>query len=141
MKFMKYVSKIHRCANLYRTGKYGNTDIGNYEDTYILSVCNNPGVSQDALAKIISVHKSNVARHMASLEAKGYIRRNADEKDKRSLLVYPTEKAQIAAADIRKITSEWNTLLLENFSEEEKKLIAEYAKRLAEKAEKIIEGE
>lgn len=141
IKFMKYISKIHRCANLYKTGKYEGTDIGNYEDTYILNVCNNPGVSQDALAKIICVHKSNVTRHMAALEAKGYVRRVADEKDKRSVLVYPTDKAIQARGEIRGVIAEWNKLLLDEFDEKEREVIAAYAKRLAERAEQIIKGE
>ena len=140
--FMKYLSKIHRCANLYRTERYNDIDISCYEDTYIINICKNEGISQDALAKIISVHKSNVARHMSSLEAKGYIERRPDVNDRRSLLVYPTEKAEKAIVEINAAFAGWNRLLLEEFDEKEKEQISAYLERLAARAEKIVaEGE
>ena len=39
--------------------------------TYILNVCRNPGISQEALSQLIFVNKSNVARQLAVLEEKG----------------------------------------------------------------------
>ena len=142
MPFMKYLSKIHRCANLYRSERYAGTDIGCYEDTYIINICKNEGVSQDALAKIISVHKSNVARHMAALEEKGYVERRPDGNDRRSLLVYPTKKAKTALIKIDAVFSDWNRLLLEEFDDNERNRVSAYLKRLAARAEKIAaEGE
>ena len=45
------------------------------------------------MARELNVNKSSVTRQLAILEEKGYVERRGDPKDKRSLLIYPTEKA------------------------------------------------
>ena len=55
------------------------------------------GISQEKLAKMIYINKSNVTRNLAVLEKNGYIERRPAENDKRVMLVFPTQKAQAAS--------------------------------------------
>lgn len=139
--FIVNTGEIWRCGNLYRTARYGALGIGSYQDSYIVNVCAHPGITQEALSKLIFVHKSNVARQLGSLEEKGFITRETDPADKRSLLVYPTEKAKAALREIERITGKWKELLLEGLTEEEKAAVEKYSAILAAKAKKIIEKE
>ena len=91
--FMKAIGEIWRCANLYRMKAYEPLNINSFQDTYLLQICKNPGITQDQLSKHIYVHKSNVARQVASLEEKGLVYRLNHQDDKRILQVYPTKKA------------------------------------------------
>lgn len=139
--FMKHLGEVWRCANLYRTEMYETLGIGSYQDSYILHVCRNPGITQEQLSKMIFIHKSNVARQLNSLEEKGFVERRPDPHDKRNLLVYPTEKAQSALPVIREVNRRWNESILQGFTEEEKETIAKYIGVLAENAKRVVERE
>lgn len=136
--FMKHIGEIWRCANLYRTQQYRGQEIGSYQDSYIINICRHPGIAQDGLAKLIYVHKSNVARQLSSLEEKGFVTRMADPEDKRVLRVYPTEKAKQALTHIRAVHKQWNELIVEGLNEEEREIVAKYAEILAESAKRIV---
>lgn len=139
--FMKQLGELWRCANLYRTAQYAALGIGSYQDSYLLHICREPGIPQDRLAEVIYVNKSNVARQLASLEEKGFITRTPDPQDRRSLLVYPTQKATDALPAIHKVHRAWNEMVLEGFGEEERRLVADFARRLSENAKHAISGE
>ena len=82
-----------------------------------------------------------MARQLGALEEKGFITRTPDPDDKRSLLVYPTQKALDALPFIREVHAKWNALILSGFSPQEQKDIEKYVKRLAENAKRVLEGE
>lgn len=114
---MKNISQIWRCGNLYRTAQLERLGLGSYQDTYIVNICKNPGITQEGLSKLIFVHKSNVARQVSSLEAKGFVKRVADSADKRNLLVYPTQKALDIYSEVREVQKKWNSMILEGLDE------------------------
>lgn len=140
-QFMKNTGQIWRCGNLYRTSRYESLGLGSYQDSYILNVCAHPGITQEGLSKLIYIHKSNVARQLGSLEEKGFIRRETDPSDKRNMLVYPTEKAYAVLDEIKRVNAEWDRIMLEGFSEEEREEVERLSALLAERAKKIIEKE
>lgn len=140
-QFMKNTGQIWRCGNLYRTSRYESLGLGSYQDSYILNVCAHPGITQEGLSKLIYIHKSNVARQLGSLEEKGFIRRETDPSDKRNMLVYPTEKAYAVLDEIKRVNAEWDRIMLEGFSEEEREEVERFSALLAERAKKIIEKE
>ena len=139
--FIRYTGEIWRCGNLYRTERYEALGIGSYQDSYILNVCAHPGITQEGLSSRIYIHKSNVARQLGSLEEKGFIRRETDPSDKRNMLVYPTEKAYAVLDEIKRVNAEWDRIMLEGFSEEEREEVERFSALLAERAKKIIEKE
>ena len=132
--FMKALGEVWRCSNLYRTEQYESLGIGSYQDSYILNICSHPGISQDALTQLIYVHKSNVARQLASLEEKGFITRSPDPQNRRSLLGDPTQKATDAIPAIREVHRAWNERVLRGFSESEREEVSKLILRLAENA-------
>ena len=140
-QFMKNTGQIWRCGNLYRASRYELLGLGSYQDSYILNVCAHPGITQEGLSRLIYIHKSNVARQLGSLEEKGFIRRETDPSDKRNMLVYPTEKAYAVLDEIKRVNAEWDRIMLEGFSEEEREEVERLSALLAERAKKIIEKE
>ena len=133
---MRNIGEIWRCANLFRMEEYEELGIGSYQDSYLVDICKHPGVTQEQLSKIMYLHKSNVARQVGSLDEKGFVERRPDPSDKRTLLLYPTEKAAAAMGRIREAHAAWRELLLQGFSEEERELAGKYLKRLAENAKR-----
>ncbi len=137
--FVKNTGEIWRCGNLYRTARYAGTDVGSYQDSYIVNVCAHPGITQEGLSRLIFVHKSNVARQLGLLEEKGFITRSTDPADKRNTLVYPTQKAFGALEAIRRVSEEWQALLLEGLTDGEREAVKKYSAIIAANARRIIE--
>ncbi|AOY74531.1 MarR family winged helix-turn-helix transcriptional regulator [Clostridium formicaceticum] len=136
---MKYISRTSRCAALYRSDVLEAYGLNGYQHSYILNICQHPGISQDQLARIIYVNKSNVTRQLALLEDNGFITRTPCENDRRQRQVYPTEKAMQVYPKVREALYQLNAYLLEDFSEEEKELLMIMMKKVMHKAAKLVE--
>ena len=108
----KYFGIITRCTMMFIGDKLAEYGLAGHHHTYIRAVCENPGISQDALAKRNFINKSNVARNLTTLEEGGYVRRETSKNDKRVMLVYPTEKAFEVMSAINQIVDECNTYFL-----------------------------
>ncbi len=131
---MKYINTISRCAILYRNEKLESEGLNGYQHTYLLIICNNPGISQENLTKRIYVNKSNVARQLALLEQNGFVTRQPCEKDKRVMLVFPTQKAFDIYPRVKAFISEWNSYLCEDFTQEECSLLLSMLTHITDKA-------
>ena len=137
---MRKMNIISRCESIYRTQKL-EEDLPGIFHSYILTICAKPGMSQEKLAKHLCLNKSNVTRHLAKLEQKGYIERRVSEEDKRELLVYPTQKMLELRPEVSRITKEWNALVAEDVSEEELEVFHKVLDKMLDKSRAIVYGE
>ena len=134
---MKYINCTCRCGSAWRTEKLKDTDLGESHHTYIFTVCRNPGISQEAIARRLFINKSNVTRSLAHLEKHGYVTRERSAEDKRVTLVYPTEKAFDALPLVREILGEWNGIITRGFSDEELEIFTQMMERVAANAKEF----
>ena len=91
-------------------------------------------MTQEQLAKRVYVNKSNAARQVAVLEEAGFVRRSLSDEDKRAMLVYPTEKAYEAWPQIRQIFRDWEALVAQDLTEEQRQLLIEMLAKMRDKA-------
>ena len=68
--------------------------IGTAEFDFIHLVRHKPGITQAEIRETLKIDKGAAARRAASLEAKGYLVRKPNPEDKRSQLLFATEKAE-----------------------------------------------
>lgn len=136
---MRFVNRTARCFTLYRNNQLENEGINGYQHLYIIKICKQPGISQDALVREIYVNKSSVARQLSLLEQNGWIRREPWPEDRRQLLVYPTEKAFRLYPKVLQVRESWNQRLLEDFAEDEKNLLCDMMERVMQKAAYLLE--
>ena len=68
--------------------------LGTAEIDCIHAVRHHPGITQTELAAALNTDKPAIARRTASLERKGYLRREPNPEDGRSQLLFATEKAE-----------------------------------------------
>lgn len=139
--FMQQISITYRCAMRFREKELEDTGLAGCQTPYLTALCRRPGITQEELAKELSVNKSSVTRQLAVLEEEGYVRRESDPRDKRSLLVYPTEKTQEIMGRIYGCYGAWNEYLTQDFTQEEKDLLSEMMVRIAQRAEAYVRGE
>ena len=91
-QIVRDMTEIARCGVQYRSDKLAPLGLKSCHASYLTEICENPGISQDKLARRICINKSNVARQVAALEEDGFVLRKPSEADKRVMELYPTEK-------------------------------------------------
>lgn len=135
---MRYINRTSRLGVLYRNEKLKAYGLKGIHHSYILNICQNPGISQEKLAQLIFVNKSTVTRQLASLEEKGYIYRSPSAHDGRELLVYPTDRAHEVYPFVGEVLREWNEALLEDFTPEEQEVLIGMMGRIMDKAKQEV---
>ena len=134
---MRKLNIISRCGAIYRE-KVSSENLPGIYHSYIFAICNNPGFSQDKLAKHLCINKSSVTRHLAFLEKNGYIKREPCQKDKRELLVFPTEKMLTMKTEASNISKTWNKLVTEGISDAELELFQRVMEKMYDNSIKLI---
>lgn len=90
----RYITKIAREASKYTVRNMKSEGIGTGEFDFIHLVQHRPGITQAEVRDELKIDKGAAARRAASLEAKGYLIRKDNLSDKRSMLLFATEKAE-----------------------------------------------
>ena len=88
------ITKIAREAEKLVLLSLREEGVGTAESDLIHALRHHPGCTQAALAELLHADKAAIARRTKNLEAKGYLVRRDAPNDRRSQLLYPTEKAE-----------------------------------------------
>ena len=136
--FMKYIARIGRCNNCYRDRALEQTGLTGAQCPYLLRICSYPGISQDQLAKMLYVSKSNVTRKLERMEKSGLVTRVPLPSDRRVMQVFPTELGKSMLPRVGEVFGEWNEILTEGFTDEEKELLISMLERLYANAERAV---
>ena len=138
-KFMKMLNNISRSQAIYRHSKITAEDLQSSHYAFVLTICAQPGRSQEELARELCINKSTVTRNLNYLEEKGYILREALPTDKRQFSVHPTEKMLGVLPEIKQASAQWMTLLSEGIPKEELEVFDRVLNRMQSRARAIIE--
>ena len=131
--------EISRCGVQYRSDNLAQFGLKSIHASYLTEICANPGISQDRLAKLIFINKSNVARQVAVLEEEGFVRRVPSAADKRVMELYPTEKTLEIVPRINEMLLCWENCITQDLSEEEKELITALLGKMSSRAARYME--
>ncbi|NJP40185.1 MarR family transcriptional regulator [Oscillospiraceae bacterium HV4-5-C5C] len=136
----KYINRIARCSVLYRSVRLTPLGLNGHQHSYILLICQKPGLSQEELANQIYVNKSSVTRQLVALEKAGFITRKPAFHDRRCLRVYPTDKAFQTLPVIEQVLQDWNDLLCRGFSGNQKTELTRVLQLLMERSDLEIQS-
>lgn len=131
--------EISRCGVQYRSDNLTQFGLKSIHASYLTEICANPGISQDRLAKIICINKSNVARQVAILEEDGFVRREPSEADKRVMELYPTEKTLELLPQLSDILMRWENCITHDLSEDEKECLSTMLRKMSQRASRYME--
>ena len=140
-KFMKNINLVSRSAEGFREERLKDCGIRGCQSKYVLVIAQNPGVSQEDISRMLFVNKSNVARQIGFLETAGFVKKVGNDKDRRAVHLYPTEKLLGALPRVKEVLAEWRALVTEGFTEEEKAELARLSEKMVENARKFMEGQ
>lgn len=82
---------------------------------------NNPALSQEEVAKKLSMDKSMLAKYVRKAQQEGYLRREASPIDNRKIELYITEKGRKLNKETEKLTDEWEKRAFAKLNESEKR--------------------
>ena len=114
--------------------------LAGHQIPYLWSVCQTPGLSQEALARSLYVDKSNVTRNLTALEKQGYVERRRNGEDRRGWRVYPTERAFELLPLLVEAMKDWEDALLHGMSAAERELTGELIADMRQNADAGMTG-
>lgn len=88
--FMIRVVQVQIFRQYYEEFRFATTTTG--ELSLLLALSLNPGIRQGALGDAMRIKRSNMTKIVQSLHAAGYIRRESNGDDRRSVALYLTAK-------------------------------------------------
>lgn len=109
------ITKIAREAEKLVLCTLREDGVGTAEIDLIHALRHHPGCTQAKLAEILHADKAAIAHRTKNLETKGYLVRTDDPHDRRSQLLYPTERAEAlksSKADVEAAFYEYLTSVL-----------------------------
>ena len=133
-QIIRDITEIARCGAQYRTETLAPMGLKACHASYLIEICANPGISQDKLASIICINKSNVARQAAILEEDGFVTRMPSTQDKRIMQLYPTQKTLELLPLLSPILNQWEAHLTADVSEEERAVLERVLSRMKDRA-------
>ena len=116
----RQINKIAREVSKFTVKTMKEEGIGTAEFDFIHLIRHNPGITQAQIREALKIDKGAAARRASSLEAKGYLIRKPNPNDKRSQLLFATDKAEelkVSKTAIESLFYEW---LLDELSDDEK---------------------
>ena len=125
---------IIRCGIQFRGERTAPLGLKSCHISYLSRICCYPGISQDQLAQMMFINKSNVARQAAALEKGGFITRTPSASDKRVLQLHPTPKAQDLLPQLEQIVLQWDERIMAGLTEEEVQTVAGILARMKDNA-------
>lgn len=113
------ITKIAREAEKLVLLSLREEGVGTAEIDMIHALRHNPGCTQAKLTELLHADKAAIARRTKNLEAKGFLIRRDDPKDRRLCLLFPTEKAERLKSSKAEIEASFYEYLISVLTEKE----------------------
>ena len=126
----KYISQIYRKGRSFINRGLAQYDMGYGQMLFLLQLYRQDGISQEELSEKLSIDKGTTARSIKKLEKEGFIIRVKDEHDKRAYKIYLTDKSKEKQNDVCNVLQEWESILTENITEEERDTLINILKKI-----------
>lgn len=126
----KYISQIYRKGRIFIGKGLEDYNIGQGQFMFLLELYIEDGRNQEELAEVLKIDKGTTARAIKKLEENEFIRREKDEKDKRSNRVYLTEKGKSMKDNIFAILNQWDKKMSEQLDEDERELMIKLLRKV-----------
>lgn len=132
--------EISRCGVQYRADNLAPYGLKSIHASYLTQICDNPGISQDRLARLICINKSNVARQIVVLEEDGFVYRVPSAADKRVMELYPTKKTLELLPKIQEVITCWEDRITHDLTDTEKDQLTTLLRKMSTRASLYMEG-
>lgn len=124
------ITKIAREAEKLVLLSLREKSVGTAEIDLIHALRHHPGCTQAKLTELLHADKAAIARRTKNLETKGYLVRREDPDDRRSQLLFPTQKAEELKSSKAEIEASFYEYLASTLTKEEAETFASLLDKL-----------
>lgn len=128
---LKMISLIYRKMQIHISQTGQRCDLSSGMVPFVMLTCENGEMPQNRFCTLLDISKGTAARTLAKLEEQGYVRREENAADGRSVMVYPTEKARRVYPKLKEAGDAWVNRMTQGMSEEEKTALLELLRRVS----------
>ncbi len=126
----KWLSATYRHIQMNIKKEFEHYQIGSGQYQILVVLHKNDGINQETISKILNLDKATVGRAVGKLERKGYVKREKDPMDHRAYILHLTKKGKKLAPVIKKYLTKLSTILLSEFTPDEKEIALKLLKRM-----------
>jgi len=136
-----FISIIHRTRIVHLNKEMKDLELTAGQVPFLMYLSHKEGITQEDLAIHLHVDKGTVARALKKLEDNGFLYREINPQNRRSYLLFLTEKGRKIVPKIYNIDKEWEDYVCSNFPNDECNHLFNVLKILAMKSlEKVREN-
>lgn len=119
IEVLRDIGKIARALDSIANIEFKEYQLSKGQYLYLIRIFENPGIIPDRLAEMIKVDRTTAARAIKKLEEKGFIRKEADDVNKKIRRLFVTEDAAKLVPIIQLENQYSNQIALQNLSKKE----------------------
>lgn len=126
---LKMISLIYRKMQIHTNRSAARHGLSCGMVPFLILTCEYGEMPQSRFCAHLDISKGTAARTLAKLEELGYVRREENAADGRSVMVYPTEKARAVYPELTAAGDAWVERLTAGMTAEEKTAFLELLRR------------
>ena len=119
IEVLRDIGKITRALDSIANIEFKEYQLSKGQYLYLIRIFENPGIIPDRLAEMIKVDRTTAARAIKKLEEKGFIRKEADDVNKKIRRLFVTEDGAKLVPIIQLENQYSNQIALQNLSKKE----------------------
>lgn len=119
IEVLRDIGKIARALDSIANIEFKEYQLSKGQYLYLIRIFENPGIIPDRLAEMIKVDRTTAARAIKKLEEKGFIRKEADDVNKKIRRLFVTEDGAKLVPIIQLENQYSNQIALQNLSKKE----------------------
>lgn len=127
----KIISILYRHGHIHINEHLKPLGLTSGQAVHLMALYRQDGLRQEDLCQRIDIDKGTTARAVKQLEARGYVRKRRDPRDKRACRLHLTPKALRAKSDFLSVFLGWTRILSEGMTEEEVRTALDLMERMA----------
>ena len=114
----RLIAILHRQSQIFTNKALKELSLTSAEYPFLFALFQTEGQTQEELSSYLYIDKAATARVIKTLVAKGFVRKEQDEHDKRCNRIFLTEKSKHEQENIRQRVMQWNSYITETLDEE-----------------------
>lgn len=132
---LRKIGTISRIVASRSDVKFKQYDLQKGQHIFVVRICENPGLNLKELTEMLNVDKSTTTKAVQKLERAGYVIKSHVPDNRKSIALFPTEKAKMVYEKIIKEENVRADLCFDGFSETEKDQALQYLERMCKNIE------
>ena len=141
MELIKWLSVADRYTKMQLDRRFSPFGLNSSQHMYIITICQNPGMTQEQFYHMFYLNPSNITRSLNTLIKTGLITKEPNSQDRRTYVLYPTPKARHVYNALIQTIRETENFLLDGIPEEDRSAFVKILKQTALRAVSANEKE